>query len=198
MSPCTARASGSGANGRARAWGVSVPYYVVRTDGGAARETESGLGDVLAWGDWDVIPARPGRFSLTASALLKLPTADEEKGFGAGETDYGAFLEFGRRYGDLRPFASAGYILKGDAPQIDYRDTWLYSVGIVKYLGRDELYGSYDARDAVLAGTEDTRLLGIGWLHEMSPRRTLRFDLATGLDDESPDLIFTIEWMNWL
>lgn len=177
--------------------GVSVPYYLVRIDDGVSRDSESGLGDVVVWGEWDVIPGQPDRLSLTASTLVKLPTADEDKGLGTGETDYGAFVEIGRRHRDLRPFASLGYIWKGDAPQTDYRNTRLYSLGVVKYLGRDELYGSLDARDAILAGTGDTRLLSIGWLHELSRARTLRLDASTGIDDDSPDLVVTIEWMHW-
>lgn len=178
--------------------GVSVPYYVVQADDGVTHGTESGLGDVLVWAEWDALPPRPNHFSLTASALLKLPTADEDEGLGTGETDYGAFLELGRPYEDFKPFVSAGYIWKGDAPEIDYRNTWLYSLGIVKYIGRDELYVSFDARDASLPGTDGTRLLSAGWLHTLSARQTLRFDASAGLNDDSPDLVLAIEWMNWL
>lgn len=178
--------------------GLSVPYYVVETDDGATNDSESGMGDTLIWSEWDLLPERPDAFSLTASALFKLPTADEEKGLGTGEIDYGLFLELGRRYEDVRPFLSAGYIWKGDTPEIDYRNTWLYSLGVAKYIGRDELYASFDVRDAVAAGTEDTRFLSVGWLHELSLRQELRFDLAAGLNDGSADLVFTVEWMHWL
>lgn len=173
---------------------VSIPYYIVDASGA---DTETGLGDVRVVGEWDVVPPAPQRVSLTGSLLWKIPTADENKGLGSGETDYGAFAEFGYTVGRNMPFFSAGYIRKGDTPTIDYRNTWLYSVGVSHYIGVDEVYASLDTRQNVLPGIDDTRLLSVGWLHALSANSTLRIDGSVGLNSASPDTLINLEFMVW-
>lgn len=173
---------------------ASVPYYVVDRD---ARDTESGLGDVQVVGEWDIVPPAPQRLSLIGSLLWKIPTADENKGLGTGETDYGAFVEFDYNADRTKPFASLGYVLKGDTPTIDYRNTWLYSLGVSQRVGADEAYVSYDARQSTLSGITDTRLLRVGWLHSISANQTLRLEGSVGLNNASPDTLITVELMTW-
>lgn len=174
---------------------ASIPYYVL--DAGGARETESGFGDLLVVGEWDIVPEQPGRYALLGSLLWKLPTADEAEGLGTGETDYGAVVELGYRFERYKPFASVGYVWKGDAPTVKYRDGWLYSLGITRYAGADEFYVSYDARERTLPGFDDTRLLSVGWLHGLTARQTLQFDVSAGLNGSSPDVLVYIELMTW-
>lgn len=173
---------------------ASIPYYVVDS---RDADTENGLGDVRVVGEWDVLPQAPRRFSLTGSFLWKIPTADENKGLGTGETDYGAFAELGYTVGGNKPFVAVGYIRKGDTPTIDFRDTWLYSLGVSHYAGADEVYVSLDTRQNVLPGFEDTRLLSAGWLHSLSANQTLRVDGSVGLNDASPDALIIVELVNW-
>lgn len=173
---------------------ASIPYYVVDTRNA---DTETGLGDVRVVGEWDIVPRAPRRFSLTGSFLWKIPTADESKGLGTGETDYGVFAELGYTVGRNKPFVSAGYIRKGDTSTIDYRDTWLYSLGLSHYAGADEVYVSFDVRQNIVPGLEDTRLLSAGWLHSLNANQTLRFDGSVGLNDASPDTLIIVELVNW-
>lgn len=171
---------------------ASIPYYFV--DNG---DSENGLGDVRVVGEWDIVPPAPQRFSLLGSLLWKIPTADENKGLGTGETDFGAFAEIGYTVGRNKPFFSLGYVRKGDTPTVDYRDTWLYSLGVSHYVGADEVYGSLDTRQSVLPGVDDTKLLSAGWLHYLTASRTLRFDGSIGLNSASPDTLINVEFMIW-
>lgn len=132
------------------------------------------------------------------SFLWKLPTADEDKGLGTGETDYGAFVEVAYSFDRIKPFASLGYLWTGDARTIDYRNTWLYSLGVSQYVGADKFHVSIDAREKTLAGFDDTRLLSAGWLHSLSANHTLELNVSTGLNDSSPDVLVNIELMTWL
>ena len=171
---------------------ASIPYYFVRNG-----ESENGLGDVRVIGEWDIVPPAPQRLSLIGSLLWKIPTADENKGLGTGETDFGAFAEIDYTVGRNKPFFNFGYLRKGDTPTVDYRDTWLYSLGVSHYIGADEVYGSFDTRQSVLPGFDDTKLLSAGWLHNLTASRTLRFDGSIGLNSASPDTLINVEFMIW-
>jgi len=171
---------------------VVIPYYVVENS-----DTENGLGDVRVLGEWDIVPPAQQRLSLIGSLLWKVPTADEDKGLGTGETDVGAFAEFDYTVGPNKPFFSFGYIRKGDTSTVDYRDTWLYSLGVSHYVGAEEVYASFDVRQSVLPGVDDTQLLSAGWLHNLSTRQTLRLDGSIGLNSASPDTLINIEFITW-
>lgn len=77
--------------------GLSVPVYSLQADGDLGTQTASGIGDVLIRaGRWIVSDEGTG-IELTGSVAVKLPTADEDKGLGTGETDYGAFMLLNKR-----------------------------------------------------------------------------------------------------
>lgn len=60
-----------------------------KTSGSSTTEME--LGDVVLRAGAVLLAATSAGSSVNGSAAMKLPTADEAKGLGTGQTDYGAF-----------------------------------------------------------------------------------------------------------
>jgi hypothetical protein len=61
-----------------------------------ATTTRSGPGDAVIRGGYDLMHDDPQPFDLTATAKVKIPTADKNKGLGTGQFDEGLGLEFGK------------------------------------------------------------------------------------------------------
>ena len=73
-----------------------------------ATTTQSGLGDVIARGGYDLMEDDPQPFDLTVVAKVKLPTASSSKGLGTGKLDAGGGLEFAK-------LVAPGWTLLADA-----------------------------------------------------------------------------------
>ena len=119
---------------------LTVPYLSIHTSEpvvylngeviGAApggRTSEAGPGDVVVQDEWFVLQGAARRPWVSVIGRVKLPTADDSKGLGSGEADYGAGL------GIIQPLGAGWtllgawqYVVRGDPPGVDFRDTsWL-------------------------------------------------------------------------
>lgn len=128
---------------------ATVPYLRISGGGGVLPElgyvggtsTGSGLGDVLlsagyqAWYDADA------GLLLNVTGKVKLPTADEKKGLGSGETDYYGQLDLYKLAGAWTPFATLGYKVIGDTATTDFNNVIYAALGF-----------SYKVNDDVNAG----------------------------------------------
>jgi len=90
-----------------------------------AREANSGFGDVILRGRYYLVED-PGPDSwiptLAPFVKVKIPTADETKGLGTGEVDYGFGLEWDKSFGPFFIFGDVSYTFIGDPPGQDFRD----------------------------------------------------------------------------
>ena len=68
-----------------------IPGVGPVSEGAAPSRTETGLGDIVLSATYNAYYDRASTLGLDFTGKVKLPTADEDKGLGTGETDF-AFL----------------------------------------------------------------------------------------------------------
>lgn len=175
---------------------VTIPYlHLSERDGGASA---SGVGDVVLRGSRVIVPETASGFSLDGALAVKFPTADESRGLGTGEADYGAFVGAHRRAGSLKFSISAGYIKVGDPPGIDYNDIVLYGLGVSKLYGTRGVYAAIEGRRATVAGAKNPRELSVGYFEVLSARSALRAQAFAGLNNGGPDFGVGAWWVRWI
>lgn len=182
---------------------VTIPFLHVRTEepvifvggdilprGEGGVTTESGPGDVILKEEVFFVRG-DGRKRPWISGIgrVKLPTADEEKGLGTGELDYGpggALIQPVGRWVNL--LAEVQYVVRGDPPEQDLRNTLWTSAGIHWRLSDStSLSLVYDDRQSVIEGRENLRDLSVGYDQRLSPSVTSRVTAYLGLSDTAED-----------
>ena len=185
----------------------TLPWLHIRTDepitfvggdviqrGAGGSTEESGPGDLVAEYERTVVAggAAPGggrRPWVSAGLRLKLPTADENRGLGTGEVDWGPQAAVVQPLGALwHVLAELRYVVRGDPPGIDYRNTWWLAAGAQRRLAE----GTYlsivlDNRQSVLRGRDTIRDLTIGYDRRLGPAVGLRTAVYAGLSDTAED-----------
>jgi len=76
--------------------------------------SESGLDDIIFNATGTLLNEKRRTPRLLALLYTKFPTADEQKGLGTGEFDWGGGIGIGKKFGDWSTYAEALYILPGD------------------------------------------------------------------------------------
>lgn len=166
----------------------------VRADRTAVTSTvsssESGPGDIILKGGYALKEDGPGSFDLALAGKLKLPTADEEKGLGTGETDWGGGLEFAKEISrDWTFLADAYYAFIGDPPGIDYDNRVSFDTGFSLMLDKGlSLTALYEDGGAILRGTPSARDLSGTVSYAPAAGRQFFGGLLLGLSDGSPDM----------
>jgi len=161
---------------------------VVVGNGGAVT-TESGLGDIVLSATYNLYPDRQSALPyVEITGKVKIPTADESRGLGTGETDYTAELEVFDTYNGVTPFARVGYVLRGDPDGFDLENTLYASGGLMFEVSEGlTLGGSYDWREAS-SPTSDAQQQAVPFIsyrpvHEWS---FMAYGVI-GFSDASPD-----------
>ena len=157
------------------------------TGGGSTSET--GPGDIILRDDFFFLQGTSRTPWIYAGLRAKLPVADEQKGLGTGEFDYGTGVgmiqPLGGRWSLL---AEALYVVRGDPPGIDYENTWWTLIGTQAPLSdrtRWSLY--YESRESVIRGRTTIRDLSTGIGRRVSAALSWRADFFVGLSDTSED-----------
>jgi len=87
-------------------------------------ESHSGLGDITLTGGL-VLLDESDRFPLVRLlGYLKVPTADDEKGLGTGEFDFGAGLGLAKWLGNWTTYLEGMYVLPGSSSTYDPDNYW--------------------------------------------------------------------------
>lgn len=166
---------------------VTVPYLALSNETNGARNTESGLGDIIVRAGAVLFPENVSGFSVNGSAAVKLPTADETRGLGTGETDYGVFASVQQRLLAFKLSVKAGYLSTGDAPGRDYEDGFSYGIGLSRRFARTTAYGSYENRRAVISSFENPQEVSAGFFHLLNADYAVKGHLFVGLNNGGPD-----------
>jgi len=171
---------------------VAVPLLRMSDDLGAE---ETGVGDVIVRAGLSNLYRNADGLTLGASVSIKLPTADETKNLGSGETDIGGFVNLRKQWSSFATTLGAGYIVVGDPAGTDYNDVTLVSLGASKRLARGGVFASLDSRSAVIAGTDDPRELGVGGYYVIDAHNALSCSAFAGLSDGSADYGVNLGWL---
>ena len=157
---------------------------VVRPGAGAARRTESGLGDVVLSGSVRLVAETPAQPRIDLTGKIKLATADEDKNLGTGENDYAVQLDLEKGMF----FGYVGYRVYGDPPGINLDNVAYGLVGLSQPLDSATRAGvSLYAQQAAAAGTDDQLELSLFLNRKLGKGNQLRPYVIFGLADGSPD-----------
>jgi hypothetical protein len=187
---------------------ATIPYLSIETtgaqviiagqvqtvgEGGGDPERESGLGDIVFKWSYYLTEQSVAWPYLDVVAKLKVPTADEEKGLGTGEFDFGVGLDASYRLREVHLLlADLGYAFVGEPEGIEYRNQLVFDVGY-GYQMTEKLMVSayYESRNSLLESNPDPKSLMFYGSYRLRP--DLRMDLIVdfGLSDGAADVMLT-------
>ena len=176
---------------------VTAPYLWLTDETGGQSTTKTGIGDIFLRGDMVFIPEDKRGLSFDGTLAVKLPTADETKGLGTGETDYGISFGLHRRLEEIKLSFMAGYIKIGAPPSLNYNDIYLYGVGVSRVFTKTNLYASFEGRSSVISGAKNPQELNFGFFHVLSSHYSLKGNGFFGLNDGGPDLGYSVGLVRW-
>ena len=154
-----------------------------------AVRTESGLGDIILSGFYNIKDERSGGLGVDLGAKVKLPTADEQKGLGTGETDYAFQADLFMPLGAATSlFGSIGYRIYGDPPGTTLRNVPYGSIGVSHRLSGESSIGvAYDYRPWIINGGSAISEMTAFWSKRMTPEWKVQLYAVAGFSDASPD-----------
>jgi hypothetical protein len=164
---------------------------IARGTGG--RLTESGPGDVVLQDEYFFVEGSRSQPWISVLLRVKIPTADESRGLGSGEPDggagFGLIQPVGKRWALL---GETQYVVRGDPPGTDLRDTLWLSIGLQRRLsGSTSANLFYERRQSVVPGRPDLADLSLGCDHSFARKLTLRTAAYLGLSETAEDYGFS-------
>lgn len=151
-------------------------------------DSESGLGDITV--DASVVLLKEEGHSPRLLGLLyaKLPTADEDKGLGTGEFDWGGGLGIGKRFSNWSVYAEALYIEPGTSDRYDPDGYWEWLAALSYRPGGNLLPGlSLSGGTAPFDGADDPLEVKFRLGVITGEQTSLSLYVARGLSDGSPE-----------
>ena len=176
---------------------ITIPYLFLSNEGQGGTNNTSGIGDIIIRGDRVLVDEKSRGFSLDGALAVKLPTADDTKGLGTGETDFGAFLNAHQRVADVKFSLLGGYIKVGSPSNVTYNDIYLYGLGISKVFGFTELYGSFEGRRAAVPGAQNPQEIHAGIFHVLNKDYAIKGSTFVGLNNGGPGFGFDAGVVRW-
>lgn len=161
--------------------------------GGPARptsETESGFGDISVSATYHANPV-PGELNVDFTARVKLPTANEDRGLGTGETDYYVQTDLSQTFGKITTFATLGYRFMGSNAASPLKDGPFATAGAAFPATDKTIVGlAYDWQRRIIAGAEHgSNAIGFVANNPNDRWSLLAYGIA-GFNDASPDFGF--------
>jgi hypothetical protein len=161
---------------------------VVKGGGKTTVTRESGLGDVILQGTYNLFPADPHGLFLDLTGKVKLPTADESKGLGTGQADYTVQMDALFSRGPFTPFGTIGYRFRGSTPTLPLKNGVVASAGFSGRVSSMLSAGvSYDYRQATTATSSDVS--EISPFVNIKPTKSWSLNIygTRGFSNASPD-----------
>jgi hypothetical protein len=176
---------------------LTMPYLSLTNETSDWSNTEAGIGDILLRGGLVLMPEDSSGLSFDGAMSVKLPTADEGKGLGTGEADYGVFLGMGQRFETIKLYFTAGYINVGEPSFQMYNDIYVYGIGITKMYNKTDIYASFEGRRSMVSGEQDPQELNFGFFHDLSITYSLTGSIFVGMNDGGPDFGLDVGFVRW-
>ena len=162
---------------------------VNRIFAGSERRQESGLGDIVGSLVYRTPRRNPSAAFVDLRLDVKIPTANEQKGLGSGETDVNVQVDLSQYVGQWLLFGSIGYSYRGKSEFYpDLRDGAFGQFGAAFPLQDALSMGLlYDYRQAVASFTSDIHEVGpyVNW--QLSDNWSLTGMTMAGLTSASVD-----------
>jgi hypothetical protein len=169
--------------------GHLVGGTVVGSSAQATHHTK-GMGDVVATASVDLLGGlQDDGFSMAATGVLKLPTADEGQGLGTGKTDLGLQLDLAYRFeSGFGLTGSVGHQFYGRTTALPLKDGNYQMIGL-NFKVTDAFYVNLNVKrsDPLLEGGAGRRESSISGVYALSPTSAFQLSLAHGGSSASPD-----------
>ncbi len=176
---------------------ITAPYLRLTNELAGQTNTESGIGDILLRGGYVLMPETNGGTSLDGLFAIKIPTADEAKGLGTGETDLGASISLHQRFEKYRMSLMGGYIKIGDPALVDFNDLYVYGIGITREFRTTEISASFEGRRALLPGSDGPQEIHLRFFHLLNQDYSIKGGAFAGLNDGGPDFGMNFGIVRW-
>jgi len=120
---------------------LTVPYLQVTGPGNVVRDVgqigpasttrtkQSGLGDIVVAGTYDMYGGHANGTFVDVTAKIKFGTADEAKGLGTGKNDYALQADLYKTFGKNTVFGTLGYKVMGSPPGVTLNNVFYASLG---------------------------------------------------------------------
>ena len=173
------------------AFRATVPYLEVEflDSVDSSKYTESGLGDVvLGLTVYDVFESGDRSLTVDLTGKVELPTADEQRGLGTGETDYSLQADLYKRNGRSAFAGTIGYKIRGEPSGVDFDDSWLLSIGgLYRFSDRTQGGIFLDYRGSAISGAQSIREATASLSRSVNDRWRVQGYVVRGLSDTSLD-----------
>lgn len=163
------------------------PDRVPAPNAGEQTRTESGVGDLVVSAGYTLV--QNSSLLLEMIGKVKVPTADEDRGLGTGETDYSVQFDAATVVKGVTLFGTLGWKKYGDPAGTDYRDPIYASIGGGYRVVPSTFVGaSYDWRDNVTRSGAEISEMTLFASHTLSTEWKIQGYLVKGFSDNSPEL----------
>ena len=163
--------------------------------------TSTGIGDPLVRGDLQVVRDQRGSFQLGVAGAVKLPMVEATTGRGTGELDLAVGATAFKVVNRTSLMADVLFWHYGDPADVDFDDTWSYSVGVAQMLGvggRWSLMGSLSGFSTGIDGAPPPRSFTVGILALAGRSQSVAVSTSLGLNDSASDFSLGVSWrMTW-
>ncbi len=169
---------------------VLVNNIPVQQKGTSTSVTESGLGDIVLTGNYNIInqSANPSLPTLTATAFVDLPTASKSKGLGTGKANYGFQLGITQLVSSYFYFINGGYTVIGKPSGVSTLiNPFSMYAGAGKLISKDlsvAVSGSWS--QAIVSGTHNTVTGELSVIYTAVKNNTVSATYIKGFTNESP------------
>lgn len=163
---------------------------VNRAVAGTQRESSSGMGDTILSLTYQMDPITAAELFIDLRMDIKLPSADENKGLGTGETDYSVQLDVSRNVSNSVIFATLGYSFRGESPIYQgLKDSAFAQIGVARPLSPGFNIGMfYDFREQASVFSPEVHDLVPYFSWQFSPNWTFTGMTSWGFTDASPEV----------
>jgi len=164
---------------------------VVSTAG--TKATQSGLGDIITSLGYTV-PFKDYAATVSLLGKVKLPTADDKKKLGTGNTDYTLQVGFTKMLGDAYVNGSVARKFNGTSAAYNLNDVWKYSLGLGYKLDyKTTIGGIYSFRQASTATSSNFSQI-IGYTnYKITDDLSTQLYVGGGFTNSSPDFLTGLE-----
>lgn len=172
---------------------ATTSYINLDTEG---LSKESGIGDLYFGGGY-TYRLQDEKLKIIPSLSLKIPTADENKNLGSGESDAGVFLDVYKDCGIMTCTAGMGYIFTGDPDGINYNNIAQLSLGGFTGFERSGITAYILYSSALLDEFGDPVKVGVDWFYLFSVETAFYINGIAGLNDAAPDFGLQTGLVKW-
>lgn len=164
------------------------PYVDSSEDITNARRKNFGFGDLYLSATYSIDTLYDNQVYIDFTGRIKIPTANSSQGLGTGKLDFTAQIDVSKLFGNIMPFATAGYRILGKTPEYNLQNSFFYSVGASYYLTYDTSIGiSYDYRQSATLGSQDPKEIYGYFDMQINSNWGLNLYGVVGLNEASPD-----------